>query len=50
MKLTQKELDFFIGYLEVRRMYKPTGHVLGSLVWEDWMEDTLKKLTDERYP
>ena len=47
MRLTDRELKFFIGYLKARRMYAP--HPTASFVWEDWMESTLKKLENELY-
>ena len=50
MKLTTNELKLFRQYLLAKRAYRPTQVPLGTRVWEDWMEGTLSKLTDELYP
>lgn len=50
MKLTKTELVFFRNQLLHRSSYKGMEIHLGAKSWEDWMEGTLQKLTDELYP
>lgn len=47
MRLTEREMKLFLGYLKQRRMYRPTTIPLGASVWEPWMDTTIQKLTDE---
>ena len=50
MKLTENELRLFRNTLLARRAYRNTAIPLGAKPWEDWMQGTLDKLTDELYP
>lgn len=50
MRLTEKELKLFRNTLLARRAYRDSDIPLGARIWEDWMEGTLAKLTDELYP
>ena len=50
MKLTENELRLFRNTLLARRAYRNTAIPLGAKPWEDWMQGTLDKLTDELFP
>lgn len=50
MKLTTNELKLFRNFILSRRSFRDSQLPLGTIVWEDWMEGTLEKLTDELYP
>ena len=50
MKLTTNELTLFRNYLLSKRAYRDSELPLQSRVWEEWMDGTLDKLTDELYP
>ena len=50
MRLTTNELKLFRGVLLSRRAFRDTDIPLGARVWEEWMQDTLDKVTDELYP
>lgn len=47
MRLTDKEITLFLGYLKAKRMYRGCKPALGAEVWQPWMEGTIQKLTDE---
>jgi hypothetical protein len=47
MRLTDREIKLFLGYLKTRRMYAP--HPYASFIWEEWMESTINKLENELY-
>ena len=42
IEFTDQEIKFFVSFLERRKMYKPYNNG----VWEEWMESTLKKMTE----
>ena len=50
MKLTTNELTLFRNYLLAKRAYRNTAIPLQPRIWEEWMDGTLDKLTDELYP
>ena len=54
MQLTYNELLLLRGALYTKRMYKGMKHIpLGGVVWEDWMEESVKKVDEElknKYP
>lgn len=49
MRLTTDELKLFRDVLLARKSYYSTVSE-NSLIWQEWMEGTLDKLTDELYP
>ncbi len=49
MTFTENELRLFRGVLLARRAYRDTPVPLGAQPWEEWMQATLDKLTDELY-
>ena len=54
MQLTYNELLLLRGALYTKRMYKGMTNIpLGGVVWEDWMEESVKKVDEElknKYP
>ena len=50
MKLTTNELQLFRQCILAKRAYRNTDIPLKPRVWEEWMQSTLDKLTDELYP
>ncbi len=54
MQLTYNELLLLRGALYTKRMYKGMTNIpLGGIVWEDWMEESVKKVDEElknKYP
>lgn len=54
MKITRNEIMLLRGILYTKRMYKDMKHIPHDVViWEDWMEDSFKKVNDyieEHYP
>ena len=50
MKLTTNELKLFRNVLLSRRALRDSPAPLAASPWEEWMEGTLNKLTDELYP
>ena len=54
MQLTYNELLLLRGALYTKRMYKGMTNIpLGGVVWEDWMEQSVKKVDEElknKYP
>ena len=49
MRLTTNELKLFREVLLARKSYYSTVSQ-NATVWEEWMQGTLDKLTDELYP
>ena len=48
MQLTYNELLLLRGALYTKRMYKGMTNIpLGGVVWEDWMEESVKKVDEE---
>ena len=47
MKLTEKELVWIRNNLLSERMYRSTPIPLNVVLWDDWKELFLKKITDE---
>ena len=50
MKLTTNELRLFRNSILAKRAFRDTELPQGARLWEDWMQSTLDKLTDELYP
>ena len=54
MKITRNEIMLMRGVLYTKKMYKNMKHIPhGVVIWEDWMEDSFKKVNDyikEHYP
>ena len=50
MRLTTNELRLFRNTLLAKQALRDTELPFGARVWEDWMQGTLNKLTDELYP
>ena len=50
MKLTDTDIKLFLHYLAYLNQYKPCDLTLGYPVWEEWMDTTIQKLTDELNP
>ena len=50
MRLTTDELQLFRGVLLSRRAYRDTKVPLNANPWQEWMQGTLDKITDELYP
>lgn len=54
MQLTYNELLLLRGALYTKRMYKGMTNIpLGGVVWEDWMEESVRKVDEElknKYP
>ena len=54
MKINRDELLLLRGALYTKRMYKGMTNIpLGGVVWEDWMEESVKKVDEElknKYP
>ena len=54
MQLNYNELLLLRGALYTKRMYKGMTNIpLGGVVWEDWMEESVKKVDEElknKYP
>nr|AKH48868.1 phage terminase large subunit [uncultured marine virus] len=50
MRLTEEELIMFRNNLLSKRSFKGQQLPCGAQIWEDWMEGTLNKITDELYP
>lgn len=54
MQLTYNEILLLRGALYTKRMYKGMKDLpLGAVIWEDWMEETVKKVDNElknKYP
>ena len=54
MKINRNEIMLLRGILHTKRMYKGMKHAPhGVVIWEDWMEDTLKWVNQEirdKYP
>ena len=54
MKINRDELILLRGILYTKRMYKGMTNIpLGGVVWEDWMEESVKKVDEElknKYP
>lgn len=48
MRLTEKELILFRNNLLATRSLRHAD--TSTLLWEPWMEHTLRKITDELYP
>jgi hypothetical protein len=53
-ELSRNELILLRGILYTKRMYRGMKHIPhGVVIWEDWMEDTLKWVNQEirdKYP
>ena len=47
MRLSHKELRYVRNNLLSNRGFKGQQLPLSAVVWEDWMESFLKKITDE---
>jgi len=47
MRLTDREIECFLGHLKAKRLYRNTPIPCGAKVWEPWMDTTIQKLTDE---
>ena len=48
MRLTEYELELFLGYLKSKRMYRGCKPALGARIWEDeWMDRSIAKLENE---
>ena len=45
--LTKQELIYIRNHLLVSRMYRTTEVPHGAVIWEDWMNDFLKKINDQ---
>ena len=54
MKINRDELILLRGILYTKRMYKGMKHIPhGAVIWEDWMEESVKKVDEElknKYP
>ena len=50
MKLTTNELQLFRQCILAKRAFRNTDIPLKPHIWEEWMQSTLDKLTDELYP
>ena len=54
MQLTYNELLLLRGALYTKRMYKGMTNIpLGAVIWDDWMEESVKKVDEElknKYP
>ena len=50
MRLTTDELQLFRGVLLSRRAFRDTEVNLNANPWQEWMQGTLDKITDELYP
>ena len=54
MNINRNEIVLLRGILYTKRMYKGMKHAPhGVVIWEDWMEDTLKWVNQEirdKYP
>jgi len=45
--LTKQELTYIRNHLLVTRMYKGVEVPNGYVIWEEWMNDFLKKINDQ---
>ena len=54
MKINRDELILLRGILYTKKMYKGMKHIPhGAVIWEDWMEESVKKVDEElknKYP
>ena len=50
MKLTTKELSWVRNNLLSERSFRNQQLPCNAVIWEEWMEPFLKKITDELYP
>tara|TARA_S200000501_G_scaffold332684_1_gene335554 strand:+ start:414 stop:578 length:165 start_codon:yes stop_codon:yes gene_type:complete len=47
LNLTKQELTLIKNHLLNKRMYRGAKLNLGTVVWEEWMDDFLKKIQKE---
>ena len=54
MNINRNEIVLLRGILYTKRMYKGMKHAPhGVVIWEDWMEESVKKVDEElknKYP
>ena len=50
MRLTERELTWVRNNLLSERSFRDQQLPCNAVIWEDWMNPFLKKITDELYP